>query len=155
MAVSGVADLNKRMRAISPNVRKAGRSAMEKGAAEIVDMMKRLAPVEDGDLRDSIDWNWTEKGGGVPLPEGNERIVIHAGDERAWYARLVEFGTAPHTIAMKRKSIMSDGETFYGKEVQHPGSTAHPFFYPAYRTNRKRVKDRIRRATRAALKGTK
>lgn len=148
MAVSGIPELNAKLKAMPEKVRAAGMIAAEKGAIEIVDMMKRLAPVDDGDLRDSIDWNWTTVGGkkSVPLPEGNDRIVIYAGDEKAWYARLVEFGSAPHTIKVKRKRTLSDGETFFGDEVQHPGTTAQPFFYPAYRTLRKRTKDRIARA---------
>ena len=53
-------------------------------------------------------------------------ITIYAGDDKAFYARFVEFGT------VKMKAI--------------------PFFFPAYRTNKKRAKSRVRRAHTKAAK---
>lgn len=133
MAVSGIDDMKKKLRAMPAAVRVAGRAAMEKGAEEIVAMMKRLCPVDDGALRDSIGWTWSDEPKGslviaqsTPSIAGNERIVIYAGNNRAFYARMVEFGT----VKMAKRS----------------------FFFPAYRSLRKRTKDRIARATRAALK---
>jgi HK97 gp10 family phage protein len=130
MAVSGVDDMKKKLRAMPAKVRAEGRAAMEKGAEEIVTMAKRLAPVEYGHLRDSIGWNWSDKEGSVQtnlsVPTGNDRIVIYAGDDRAFYAPFLEFGT----VKMRKRS----------------------FFFPAYRALKKRTKDRITRATRKALK---
>ena len=49
----------------------------------------------------------------------------------AEYAPYVEYGTAPHVIKIKDKKVLSDGKSFFGKEVHHPGNHAKPFFGPA------------------------
>jgi HK97 gp10 family phage protein len=66
------------------------------------------------------------------------RIV--AGDAKAWYARLVEFGTAPHV----------NGGRFAG--TLHPGASPRPFFYPVFRANRRRARSRLTRAIRKGIK---
>jgi len=127
----------------------AARSAMEEGAQEIVEAMKRLVPVDQGDLRDSINWCWGEppkgssgilsiggKGGGI---NGN-KITIFAGDDKAFYARFIEFGTHPH----------AQGGQFPG--TQSPGTRAQPFFYPTWRAYKRRAKSRISRKVNAAIK---
>lgn len=133
MAVSGVDDMKKRLRAMPTAVRASGRAAMEKGAEEIVAMAKRLCPVDQGDLRDSIGWTWSDAPKGslvlaqsTPTIAGNDRIVVYAGNNRAFYAAFVEFGT----VKMARRS----------------------FFFPAYRSLKKKTLGRIQRSTRAALK---
>lgn len=132
MAVQGIGGLRKKLAAIPKLVERRGREAMEKSADEIVAMMKRLCPVDEGDLRDSIGWTWGDapKGSAViaqsdPRP-GNVRLTIYAGSAKAFHARWVEFGT----VKMR----------------------AHPFFFTSYRALRKRVRDRITRATRKAIK---
>lgn len=54
---------------------------------------------------------------------------VKAGDEKAFYARWVEHGTG-----------------------EPAPTTPQPFFWPAYRAQKKRVKARIARAARAAVK---
>lgn len=111
------------------------RPALEKSADEIVQLAKNLVPVDQGDLRNSIGWTWgaapkgaiaigTVAGAGA----GAEMtITVFAGNDEAFYARFVEFGTQQ--------------------------ASARPFFFPAYRALRKRSKSRIRRAgTKAAKK---
>lgn len=133
MAVKGLSGLKRKMAAIPALVEKRGREAMEKGADEIVSMMKRLVPVDDGDLRDSIGWTWGDPPKGAvtvakskPLTKGNSRLTIYAGNAKAYHARWVEFGT------------------------QKMG--AQPFFFPSYRALRTRTRRRITAATRKALK---
>lgn len=129
--VQGLDKLRKKMRALPDVARKEIRAAMEKGANEIVAMAKGLVPVDNGDLRDSIGWTWgSAPKGSMTLAqagEGDFRLTIYAGNDRAFYARWVEFGTEQNT--------------------------AQPFFYPSYRALRKRTKSRISRAyTKAAKK---
>jgi len=123
--------------------------AMEQSADEIVMMAKSLAPVVSGDLQMSISWTWGDapKGSAVlgkvktsGRGAGNLQITVFAGGGDAYYARMIEFGTAPHL----------NGGRFAGS--QHPGTAAVPFFYPAYRANRKRAKSRITRAINKAAK---
>jgi len=128
----GLDKLRAKFRALPGAVRDEIRAAMEAGAAEVVRMARSLCPVDRGDLRDSIGWTWGEApAGSITLgqakgPGEGERITIYAGDEKAFYARWVEFGT-----------------------VKMP---ARPFFYPSWRALRKRVKGRHTRALTKALK---
>jgi len=114
--------------------------AMEQGADEVVSMMRRLVPKDTGELAATINWTWGE------APEGSLtlgrsktaanglRITIYAGDmstmvgERSQFqlARLQEFGT---------------------QQMQ-----ANPYFFPSWRASRKRVKGRITRQMRKAIK---
>ena len=50
--------LQARLAKVPDIARAAAAKAMEEGAAEIVAEMKRLAPVESGKLRGSINWTW-------------------------------------------------------------------------------------------------
>lgn len=135
--VQGAARFTKRLtKDIPALVQAATRDAMEKGAEDVVAMMKRLAPVESGALRDSISWTWGKAPAGsiiIGTVGGREyktmRITIYAGglaDEDVYYARFLEFGTQK--------------------------MPAHPFFFPAWRTKRKSVRSRITRAIRKSLK---
>lgn len=123
------------------------RLAMEASANEIVAMAKSLAPKESGTLANSIAWTYGDAPkGAIVLGKvkqgraGNLRITVYAGGPDAFYARMVEFGTAPHL----------NGGRFAGS--QNPGSAAQPFFYPAYRANKKSAKSRISRAINKAAK---
>lgn len=117
---------------IPARVRKATRGALEKGAGEIVAMAKGLVSVRSGELRDSIGWTWGDAPEGAmalaqsAVMEGGERITIYAGNSEAFYARWQEFGTQHHPPA--------------------------PFFYPSYRFLKRRVKGRITRQMRKAIK---
>jgi len=139
--VQGLKSLERKLtRTIPARVRLATRAAMEKGANEIVALAKTWVPVKSGALRDSIGWTWGDAPEGSiimgtvrPSKDGDERITIYAGtrnknlgDKDAFYVRFVEFGTQ--------------------------NAPPSPFFYPAYRTLKKRTKSRITRETRKALK---
>lgn len=132
MTISGTRSLRKKLARIPALVAQRGRDAMEKSADEIVAMMKRLVPVDQGDLRDSIKWTWGDapKGAAViaqsEVTAGNVRLTIYAGNAEAYYARWIEFGTSK--------------------------MAAQPFFFPSYRALRARTKRRIATATRKALK---
>lgn len=146
--VQGLKSLERKLtRTIPHRVRQATRDAMEKGAGEIVAMARSLVPVLKepdkrrvaGALRDSIGWTWGDAPkGSITIasssPIGNgERITIFAGTRDkslgvadAFYARWVEFGTQD--------------------------MAAHPFFFPSYRFLKRRVKGRITRAMKKAIR---
>lgn len=132
--ILGLAKLQKKMERM-PKVAKARiREALEKAAEEIVQMMRRLVPVDEGALRDSIGWTWGKAPkGAMTLGKvaessmgGDLTITIYAGDDEAFHARWVEFGTQD--------------------------MAAQPYFFPAYRANRKRAKSSVRRAINKAAK---
>lgn len=115
-----------RMGRIPDRVKKRINAANEKSAEELAAMMVRLAPEDDGDLIASITYyevtGYRGNGGGVAW-------IVAAGNEKAYYARLVEFGAAK-------------------------GTTAVPFFYSSYRALRRLIKRRQITAFRQGMKDT-
>lgn len=139
--VIGLSRLKRKMTVTIPDrVRQATRSAMEKGATEIVTLMKSRVPVDTGALQDSIGWTWGDAPGGSLVlgqvrqsREGDERITIYAGTrdkalgrKDAFYAAFVEFGTQ--------------------------NMTPRPFFYVSYRQLKRRTKSRITREMKKAIR---
>ncbi len=142
--------LLKKLAAIQGAPREAMKAALTQNAVEITDMQKRLAPVDSGDLRNSIGYTFGEyraananvrgvSGGGGGDPDLS--VTIHAGDEKAFYARWLEFGVS--------KSWTIGGK-FEG--AAHPGFSAEPYFFPAWRALKRRSKSRLTRAMRKAIK---
>ncbi|MBB3972779.1 HK97 gp10 family phage protein [Hansschlegelia beijingensis] len=137
------------------------RKDIAKGADEIVAMQRALAPVEDGDLKRSISWTFGEapptRATGAPrikrstfVPGDNDiRATIYAGDDVAFYARWVEFGTAPHSLAKGADRTRNKLQDVGG---WHPGARPRPFFFTPYRTLKKRVVSRISRGIRKAAR---
>ncbi len=129
--IKGLDRLKRKLKRLPERAEAEIRKAIAASAQEIVEMAKRLVPVDQGDLRDSIGWTW-----GL-APEGSKILgsakggaaltaTIFAGNDEAFYARWVEFGTTK--------------------------MTAQPFFFPSYRANRKRAVSRIKRAVSKAAK---
>lgn len=108
---------------IKPEIARELAPAVEENAREVHEIQLRLVPVDErgggGELRDSLAYY------AVPGFQGLKWRVT-AGDEAAFYARMVEFGT--------------------------PRNSASPFFYPAYRAIRRRLKARMSRAIRKVIK---
>lgn len=128
-----------KLRRLKPAVRQEIEIATGRNAEDVAKLAKSLAPVDDGDLRAS-----TKALKEVSSRDGATiRWRVVSGDEVAFYARMVEFGTAPgkrgdtavNASGRKRKV----GRT-------HPGNKAQPYFFPAYRALRKRLKSRLSRA---------
>lgn len=136
--------LKRKLELLRIETAKAVRPAMEEAAEELVQMMKRQVAHHTFALRDSIGWTWGEApGGSIRLAVGEigfMRITIYAGNEIAYYARWVEFGTAPHP----------QGGMFKGS--QSPGTRAQPFFFPSYRASRKAMKKTVRDAVKKAVR---
>lgn len=126
--VEGREALKRKFAAMPRAVREEIKAALIKSADELVGMQKRLAPVRTGELRDSIHYE---------IEDDGLRAVVSADD---WKARFIEFGTRPHE---------NQGE-FKGSE--NPGTPARPFFYPAYRALRTRIKSRLSRAITTGIK---
>jgi HK97 gp10 family phage protein len=144
---NGLSKLQKRLAAIPAEVRLAVQPALIAAANQIAADAKRMVPVEHGDLQDSIEVtpggsstpSHSQPGGVTNVPEN--AVAVTAGNSKVRYGHLVEWGTAPHV----------NGGEFAG--TQNPGTPARPFFFPAYRLNRKRAVARVRRAIGRAVKG--
>lgn len=134
MPANDMAALRKRLAGIAPAVKEAVMPALQKSGDELVATMQHLAPVDTGALRESITatpagqatpaYSQGDGGGGEIVPEGTVRVT--AGDADARYAHLVEHGTAE--------------------------APAQPFFYPAFRSARARIAERVKRAVIKAAK---
>lgn len=132
------------LKTIPAAVRGELREAVRKSAGVVVAAQRALAPVDDGDLRDSITFGMGDAGdvpyaafkaGGGGDPDLT--AMITAGNTKVRYAHLVEFGTAPHP----------QGGKFAG--TQHPGTPPRGFFLPGYRATRPLVKKLMRQAVKA------
>ena len=132
MSDGGLSSFQRRMAAIPKAARTAVGPALVRSGDEIAGLMKMLAPVDEGHLRDSITVTgpgqttppYSQPGGSMVVPENAAAITVGNTDVR--YAHLQEYGT-----------------TF------HP---AHPFFWPGFRLGRKRALDRIKRAVGKAIR---
>jgi HK97 gp10 family phage protein len=124
--------LRKRLEAIPVAVRQAVAPTLVKAAEELAGAMKSAAPVDKGDLRDSIEV--TPPGQSTPpysQPGGSRiagatEVLVTAGNEDVRYAHLQEYG-----------SIHNE---------------AQPFFWPIYRLLKKREANRIKRAIGKAVR---
>lgn len=155
--VQGLDRLNARFNAIPKRVREAAEKELERTAAEIVDTMKRFAPVDTGALRESIGWTWGD------APEGALKIGKVGGREYGALSITIYAGGADNT---RRGQARSSGTrrrdwkrgTYFDVDVailQEFGTSkmrANPFFYPAWRANRKKAKARLTRAINKAIK---
>ena len=146
--VQGLDRLRKKLQRFPAIVEQEIRAAMEASANEMVALMKSLVSVKSGTLRDSIGWTWGEapKGsmtiGRVRSRTGNLVITIYAGGGDAFYAWIVELGSAPHL----------NGGRFAGS--QHPGTAVQPFFFVSFRALRRRARSRVTRSINRAAKRT-
>lgn len=125
-----------KLKALPDKARQEIRKALEVSAKEMSDVAESFAPIDSGDLRRSIGYTFgnyqadnanvrgVNAGSGVGDPDLT--VTIHAGDAKAYYAAFVEFGTVD--------------------------TSAQPYFFPAWRLTKRRVKGRISRATTKAAK---
>lgn len=138
------------------------RKALDVSADETTDLMKRFVPVRSGALKASIGFTFGEytpdnanvRGVQATGSGASElTVTMYAGDAKAWYASLVEFGTKAHIILPKQadgKLRLLGGR--FVEEADHPGGTAQPYFFPAFRLGKKRAKSRLARAVRNGAK---
>lgn len=130
--MAGIKSFQRKMRAMPAAVRKALAPATLQGAQEIADMATHFAPEDTGDLVNSITVTgegqstppYSHPGGSHVVPEGAAAVSVGSSDVR--YPHLQEYGTRHHA--------------------------AQPFFWPAYRTLKKRSANRIKRAMTKAIK---
>ena len=122
--VSGLSELDKLLKELPARIEgNIMRGAMRAGAKVFADRAKQMVPVKSGQLRDSIKVSTRSKRGRVSA-------TVRAGSKKAFYAHMVEFGTARHFIKpRKRKSLFFAG--IAREVVDHPGASPKPFMRPA------------------------
>lgn len=124
-SIIGGRELDAAMASLSIKVEKnILRSALRAGANQYKEEVKANIPVDSGDLRRSVRVSARSKGGRVTAS-------VKIGNKKAWYARLVEFGTKAHKIAPKGGGGLLIGGNIVGA-VDHPGARPQPFARPAF-----------------------
>lgn len=116
------------LRRTVPKIDEALRGALAEAGAEMVAKARELVPVDTGDLSGSIAWQYTRA---TQADAGRSpAIVVQAGADSpadpAHYVRYVEFGT--------------------------PETAKQPFFFPAYRLLRRRLRGKLARAMTKAIR---
>lgn len=133
------------------------REALKQGAQEIVTAQKLLAPVRTGALQDSIKYTpgdqnvpaYAQFRSKTPAKDPELAMIITAGNRKVREAHLVEFGTAPHSVAKgarRKKGYLQD------KGPHHPGAAPHHFFLPGFTSHIRSVQRNIRKAAKQAIK---
>lgn len=144
--VRGLKELEQALDELPANMEKnIARGAVRAGGVVFRDEARRLVPVESGALRDSIRVVARRSRGGRVLVNV---VAGRSGKDQPWYARFVEFGTAPHRIDPLGKGALLIGSVF-AEKAYHPGAAAKPFMRPAFDTKARQaveaVADYIRR----------
>lgn len=121
-------EFKRRLAKLPEAIRKADAEAVEQNAREWVTMAKSLAPRDKGTLLASIENEATETGG----------QIVRAGGKAT--TREVRAGSGA--------SVDYAVQQEFGNEQMQPS----PFFWPAYRSLRKRFGSRRKRALSKALK---
>lgn len=137
----GLSKFQKRMRAIPKDVREGVKPTLIKQANDMARTMRSLAPVDSGDLRDSIAVTapgestppYSQPGGSATV--GSNQAAVTVGNTDVRYAHLVEYG---------------HGNGFGGSTVP-----PHPFFWPAVRMHQKKASQAIKRAITRSIKKSK
>lgn len=143
--IAGLVSLQRKLDRMPGVAKTKIREAMAETADEIVAMMKSLA--EDPAIIASIAWTWgavpkgsrivaAVKGAGVG---GDLTLTIYAGDNGAFYVWWWEFGTA---------------ERFHSTGKSVGSMSPSPFFFVSWRANRRKARNRVRRAVRLAARAT-
>lgn len=134
LKVTGIDLLEKQLGQFAKQVEEEVQAALEQSGEEMAAMARALAPVDDGDLRDSI--KMTTAGGLTPLHSsggqqevGRLSVRVTAGNSSVRYASIVEFG---------RKGARA--------------MAARPFFWPSYRSLKRKFRGRTTRAINKAIK---
>lgn len=128
----GLSRIQKRLAAIPAEVQKAVQPALLKQANNMAATMRQLAPMDTGDLRESIEVTpggqstppYSQPGGSMTVP--TNAVAITVGNEDVRYAHLQEYGTI--------------------------NNAPHPFFWPSVRLHNKKAKKAIKASISRAVK---
>lgn len=123
--ISGLAELNELLQTLPAKIEaNVLRAALRAGQKPILDAARENINDRTGALSKSLRIKTQNKKGAISA-------TLVAGSKKAYYAHMVEFGTAQHFIKPKnRKSLFFAG--LARAVVDHPGAAASPFMRPAW-----------------------
>lgn len=133
--VTGLSDLQKALDTLVPKLQQnIMRGALRAGAKVIRDRARAVCPIEGSNTTSKYKQTlgWTPGALQKSIRHsaklvGNQVVAsVKAGDKKAYYAHMVEFGTAAHWIRPKgAKSLFFAG--INRELIHHPGSRKNPF----------------------------
>lgn len=132
--VEGIPAVQAMFRRKAAAVKAAAQGAAKKGGEDVASAMRYLAPVDQRELVNSI------------RVEDAESITTRRGP-RTFIGVVVKAGDASTVVTTK------SGAKFQNAKLQENGTQnmpANPYFNPAWRANRTRVRGSITRAVRKA-----
>lgn len=136
--LTGMKELEKALSQIGdvPKNRRIGLKALRAGGEVIAKAARATAPVDRGDLKESIGVSTS-----LSRSQRGDRgavaaLEIHVGPGQHPQAIAMEFGTAQHWIRAKPGGVLSAGTSIFGYMVQHPGTAPRPFMRPAWESQR-------------------
>ena len=131
--LQGMKELDRMLKQLPRSMSKTVmRNTLKKAAKPIQVEAKMNAPVgATGNLKDSIVISTKLKKGQRRAAMRLGEVVMYVGST-APHAHLVEFGIKPHSIVPKKKNVLASQDAVFGKSVEHPGTTANPFFRTAW-----------------------
>ena len=155
----------KKLARIPPAVKAGVHDALAANAKELADTIARACD-DDPKLSASVGFTDGEapaqslhgerSDASAALAEEGLSFSVFAGPaDMPAMARWREFGTSPHREAPKNREVLAfddKGEHVFAQRVDNPGEKARPFFYPTYRSLKKRLKSRASRAGSKAIK---
>lgn len=149
IAIEGGKELAKLLKELPSRIeKKIMRAAMRQGANVIMKQARQNAPVDSGDLRKSIRTSTRAR-------KGNVEASVKAGNKKAYYSHMVEFGTAVHGISGRNgkmlKFTLPTGQTIFTKRVLHLGARARPFMRPAFDARNKDAISKVVQEIRSRL----
>lgn len=136
--MDGMSHLQKRLNQIADKAQSNAirDKALEAGGKVIQEKMDDLSPSTQHKIAMSLE-------------NGEAEI----GPEKDFFtAHFFEFGTSPHTIKVgRRKKVLANGDTFFGKEVNHPGQRPTPFVEPAFHQSKGQAQEKMAEVIRKEL----
>jgi HK97 gp10 family phage protein len=150
LKITGLAELHRALQQLPVKVENnILRGALRAGAKVLASQAKENIHTVSGDLAASIRY-----GCKTQLQSGKLVATVSAGKakkgqkNKAFYAHMVEHGTAAHVIkARKPNRMLAIGVA----QVQHPGSQKRPFMRPALDQHGQAAVERVREYIRARL----
>lgn len=136
--IEGLAELDKLLKQLPAKIEgNIVRSGLNASARVIRDAARLKAPVEDGELKKSI-----RVSSKIDRKTGTITARIVAGNNKAFYAHFIEYGTASYYTGTGKSvrrpyKIKGPVKISFGvfESIDHPGVKPQPFMRPAFDEN--------------------